>query len=826
MNKEKNSRERAEELLKKMTLKEKLYILIETSPENKRLGIPKYYHGNEALHGVVRPGKFTVFPQAIAFGAMFDDKLLYEIADAISTEARARYHNKCVDGLDERVFEARYGGLLTFWSPDLNLARDPRWGRTAETYGEDPYLSGKNSIAFIKGLQGSDEKFLKAVATPKHFTANNEEHNRFECNAVMSEKTLREYHLEPFRMAVQEGKCEAVMAAYNAINSLPCHENSRLLKDILRDEWGFDGYVVSDCSAIARLWDKHKRYDNMTDAAAAAMNAGVDLECGSYSPVEHFYVAFLEEQVENGNVTEARINEAVKRVLTARIKLGQLDDEKNIPWSKLTLSVIGCEKHSELAYKSAVNSMVLLKNNGILPLSRGQKILVVGNNAGVCQYGDYSGLPKNEPVTPIDGILSRTDKNNVKYIKWNHVKASDTFNAVPTNYYVLDSGERGVLGRYYKNAEFKGEYAERLDEKVDFAWLDNYPDSLITTTEFSCEYKGNIEIPLTGAYHFNLKSSGNAPCEVPSLLLNSEEYCGEPLYFKKGDRVSFEITYQKRLDNPAISLEWMIPYIADENSLFQEECEAASEADVVIAVLGLGREYEKEGLDKTDLNLPSEQLLLLNKLAKVNKNIVLVVENGSALTLTEPEKLCSAILEAWYPGERGGDAIADILFGNVSPSGRLPLSFPRRTDDLPPFDDYEMSNGRTYMYSKIPPLYPFGYGLSYTKFSYSKPTVEKDILSVEVTNTGDFDGDEVVQLYIDSADEKNQPRYRLKGFERVSLKKGEAKEVSFTLTDDSFALFDENGERKIYSGEYTLYVGGGQPDYCQNVRSTKYKKQN
>lgn len=803
--------QRADKLIEKMTLSEKLNIIIETSQENERLGIPKYFHGNEALHGVVRPGTFTVFPQAIALGAMFDDELLYNIADAISTEARARYHNRCKDGLDEREFEGRYNGLLSFWSPDLNLARDPRWGRTAETYGEDPFLAGKNGVAFVKGLQGNDEKYLKAVATPKHFTANNEEHNRFECNAVMSEKTLREYHLVPFRAAVQEGKCEAVMAAYNAVNGIPCHENKRLITDILRGEWGFDGYVVSDCSAIARLWDKHKRYTEPKDAASAALNAGVDLECGSYSPYEHFYVAFLEEQLKNGKTTIERIDEAVQRVLTARIKLGQFDDEKSLPWSNLTLDVIGCEKHSALAYEAAVKSMVLLKNNGILPLKADANILVVGNNADACQFGDYSGKPKNKPVSPLEGIRSRS-RGKVDFVRWDYLKSAEGFSAVPAFCYCLDDGKPGVRTAVYANAERTGEPLVRTDEAVNFAWLDRFPDPFITTTEFSCFFRGNLKAPLTGKYSFRAVSNGNAQCEPPELTIDAHSYDGEPLLLKKGDILPFTLEYRKKLDNPSVCLEWIAPSDIDEAELFNEECEKASGADAVIAVLGLGTEYESEGRDKTYLDLPAEQILLLRKLAQVNKNIILVTENGSALTLTEPEALCEAVLEAWYPGERGGDAIADLIFGNVSPSGRLPLSFPRSVEDLPPFDDYEMSSGRTYMYNKKPMFYPFGFGLSYTSFEYSDLNVTENSACVTIRNTGKYDGDEVAQLYIDSAGQINQPKLRLKGFKRIHLKQGQSARVEFALGRNSFSLFNENGEQTVFSGKYGVYIGGGLPD--------------
>lgn len=795
---------RAEELIGKMTVREKVNIVLETSPANERLGIPKYYHGNEALHGIVRPGTYTVFPQAIALGAMFDDVLLQVIADAISTESRARYHNKCADGLDEREFEGRYNGLLTFWSPDLNIARDPRWGRTAETYGEDPYLAGRCGIAFVKGLQGNNPDYLKAVATPKHFTANNEEHNRFECNAVMSEKSLREYYLEPFRMCVEQAKPEAVMAAYNAINGTPCHVNSRLLKDILRGEWGFDGYVVSDCGAVSKLWDSHKWCVGPSEAAAAAMNNGVDLECGSV------FGEYLEEQVINGNVSEERLNEAVRRILVARIKTGQLDDESSLPWSGLSLDVISCKKHSDLSYEAAVKSAVLLKNNGILPLSADRKILVIGNNADKCQFGDYSGKSKLKPVSPLEGI--RKHCPSADFVQWNFIQSSAAFRPVPAFCYVLDDGTNGINASFYDNSYRTGIPQSRVDEAVNYEWESRYPDPLITTNEFSCLFRGNIKIPLSGRYSFRVSSRGDKACCKPEFFIDGEKYGGEPMTLKKGSSISFMITYSKQLENPMVRLEWVTPAEINEEELFLNEVNAARNADCVIAVLGLGTEYESEGRDKTYLDLPSEQLAFLRKIYAVNKNIVLVVENGSALTLREPAEMSCAVLEAWYPGDRGGDAIADILFGRASPSGRLPLSFPESVDDLPAFDDYNIENGRSYMYEKKKPVYGFGYGLSYTSFDYSDISACGKTVSVTVANTGSYEADEVTQLYIDSAGLPNQPRYRLRDFRRIHIAPGQSERVVYELTDDSFALFDESGERKVFAGNYTVFVDGRQPD--------------
>ncbi len=803
-------RARAQALVRRMTTEEKLNLLVETSEAIERLGIPKYYHGNEALHGVVRPGRFTVFPQAIALGAMFDDAFLETLADAISTEARAAYFNGAYDATDLWDRGGRYNGLLAFWSPDLNLARDPRWGRTAETYGEDPYLAGKNGAAFVRGLQGSDPRYLKAIATPKHFTANNEEHNRFECNAVMSEKTLREYHLEPFRMAVQEGGCEAVMGAYNAVNGTPCHASRRLLTEILREEWGFDGYVVSDCGGVGNLFEDHKYVPTPQDAAAAALNAGVDLECGGYGEYENTYTAFLGECLADGRISEARLDEAAVRVLAARIKAGQLDPPENLPWHVLTQDAIGCEKHVRLAYEAAVKSAVLLKNNGLLPLKAGTKLAVAGNNAACVQFGDYSGRPRNTPVTPFDGIRALAGEDAV-LIPWEWEADTDAFTPVPAAAFSFE-GAPGVRGSYYGNDFFGGQPAVRTDAAVDFTWEAQAPDPIIRTAEFSVIWRGTIVPPADGDYLFSVQHSGSAKCCPPELSIDGLSVTPEePVPLRAGEPVSFLLRYRKNGSAPSVRLCWKKPRRAPE-ALFARETRAAKAADAVVAVIGLGTAYEMEGRDKTDLSLPEEQILLLKALKAANENLIVVLENGSAVAIPWIAENAAAVLELWYPGEQGGTALADLLYGRVSPSGRLPVSFPARTEDLPPFDDYEMTHGRTYMYEKTPPLYPFGFGLSYTVFAYSEIRRTADGAAVTVTNTGRTEADEVVQLYIDSAGLPDQPRWRLKGFRRIHLKPGEAGEAAFRLTDESFSLFDSHGERRVFPGEYTVYIGGGQPE--------------
>ncbi len=799
--------ERVEDLLSRMTLREKVLMLIEIAPAIERLGISKYHHGNEALHGVCRPGKYTVFPQAIGMGSTFDCDLIKEMANAISDEARAVHHHGKGVHCDADAHENN--GLLTFWSPDLNLCRDPRWGRTGETYGEDPYLAGKIGVAFIQGLQGDDEKYLKVVSTPKHFTANNEEHNRFSCNAVMSQKTLREYHLEPFRTAVLEGKCESIMAAYNAVNGIPCHENYELLTMILRDEWDFEGYVVSDCGGIASLKDAHKRYEDPDDASAAAMTAGVDLECGGYKPYLHYYETFLEKNVADEKVSEERITDACRKVLTARFKLGMFDPEDDVPYSKIPLSVVGSPKHQELARKVARESIVLLKNNGVLPLNKNESIAVIGNNAHCCQFGDYSGVPLNEPVTAEMGISATG--SNVSSVKWSY-STPDSYQIIKDDNLKDMQGNQGLSGEYYANASFRGEPRKRTDKAIDFAWNQHILDTFIDTEEYSIRWNGYLCPTVSGLYTIRLKYNGSLLCEQPKIVINGKNYGTEvTLNFEAGKEYSILIEYRKRESRPMIKLEWIVPK-SDSEDPFESELALAAKCDKVVAVLGLGFEFEHEGQDKNSLDIPPEQLELIRRVYEVNKNIIVVLLNGSPVTIPEIHDLSAAVVEAWYPGEQGGNAIADVLFGEYNPSGKLCASFPKSVEDIPIFSDYEMIHGRTYMYNKHEPLYPFGFGLSYTKFEYSDfRIIDKRTVSVSVKNVGSVKGDEVVQLYTDSSGIEHQPMLKLIRFKRVTLDPQESTTVNFTLDDRCFTLFDMEGQEHIYNGEYTLYAGGSLP---------------
>ena len=660
--------DRVEDLLGRMTVDEKIDLLRATSPANPRLGIDKYYHGNEALHGVVRPGKFTVFPQAIGLAATWDPDLLFKVATAISDEARARW-NELGEG---KLQTAQFSDLLTFWSPTINMARDPRWGRTPETYGEDPFLTGEMGTAFVKGLQGDDPRYLKVVSTPKHFAANNEEHNRFECDAIIPEKQLREYYLPGYEALIKRGKAASIMASYNAINGIPSCANPWLLTKVLRGDWGFEGYVVSDCGGPSTLVEDHHYVAKRETAAALCLLSGLDLECG-----DSYFIEPLKKAYSLGMVSEADIDRAARRVLTARMRLGIFDSGENNPYTKLTPDVIGCEKHQALALEMARESIVLLKNaNGTLPLKKGKvrSIAVVGINAASCEFGDYSGEPINTPVSILDGIKAVAGKNfTVKHFPWE----SDT------------------------------------DGK--------------------------------------------------------------------------------------------------------ESVKLAKGCDAVIAVMGINKTIEREGKDRDFITLPEDQVKFLQQLYRVNKNVVLVLVAGSPLSILWEDKNIPAIVNAWYPGEKGGTAVAEVLFGKYNPAGRLPVTYYNSIDDLPPFDDYDITK-RTYKWFDGDVLYPFGYGLSYTTFRYSGLKVEDKGETLEVSfvlkNTGRFDGDEVAQVYVRLPEyEGTAPIKELRAFKRVHLKKGASETVTIPVRREDLRYWSESQGRFVFpEGIPEIMVGASSSD--------------
>lgn len=682
--------ERVDDLVSRLTLEEKVSQMIYASSAIPRLGIPEYNWWNECLHGVAAAGIATVFPQSIGMAASFNDKLLYRVACAISDEARAKHH-EFVRHLDRSIFKG-----LTFWSPNINIFRDPRWGRGQETYGEDPYLTGRMGVAFVKGLQGDHPKYLKVVATPKHYAVHSgPEPMRHSFDAQVSLKDLRETYLPAFKECIKEGKAESIMGAYNRTNGEPCCASPTLLQKILREEWGFEGYVVSDCGAIDDIHKHHKVTSTPEESAALAVNSGCDLNCGRT-------FESLVNAVKQGLISEEAIDRAVKRLFRARFKLGMFDPPEKVPYARIPYEVNDSEEHRKLALEMARESMVLLKNEGgLLPLKKDLKaIAVIGPNADELKVllGNYNGMPSRY-VTALEGIRRKVSTGTRVY----YAQGCDLTNAEDTSW-----GPRATAG-------------------------------------------------------------------------------------------------------------------------FAEALAAAERSDVVIMCLGLSPDLEgeegntpksKAGGDRTGLDLPGMQKELLKAVVATGKPVVLVLFSGSPLAVNWAHENVPAILQAWYPGEEGGTAIADVLFGDYCPGGRLPVTFVKSLEQLPPFTDYSMK-GRTYRYMEDEPLYPFGYGLSYTAFEYSNLRLDADkvqagqsvTVSVDVKNTGEMAGDEVVQLYLKDLEASvDVPVHELKGFSRIRLQPGESKTVSFEITPRQMALIDNDGICILEPGRFRVTVGVRQPD--------------
>ena len=801
--------DRVEDLLKRMTVEEKIDLLRATSPANERLGFDKYYHGNEALHGVVRPGNFTVFPQAIALASTWNPELIHQVSTVISDEARARWNE-----LDQgRLQTQQFSDVLTFWSPTVNMARDPRWGRTPETYGEDPHLTSEIGTAFVKGLQGDDPRYLKVVSTPKHFAVNNEEHNRFECDAVVSEKQLREYYLVPYEALVKRGKAASIMSAYNAVNGTPCTCNPWLLTKVLREDWGFEGYVVSDCWAPTLLFEAHKYVKAPETAATLSIKAGLDLECG-----DEVFIEPLKKAYKLGMVSDEDINTAARRVLTARMKLGLFDSTENNPYAKISPDVIGSEKHQQIALQTAREGIVLLKNNGILPLKQKKlkSLAVVGINAATCEFGDYSGVPASEPISILEGIKREVgDDVDVRHAYW--VSANDRLELISEEYYPY-----GVKAEYFSGVDLKGTPVVRTEKWINYDPSNVPPDPMIPTAPMSARWTAKLRAPLTGEY--TLTCTADDACR---LTLDGKEIfrydrstgTETTLNLEAGREYEIIVEYRNDRDHAIAQIKWSLPKVGEKEriELYGKAGQLARECDAVIAVMGINRSIEREGQDRTDITLPADQQEFIRELYRINPNTVLVLVAGSPLSLIWENINIPAIVNAWYPGEKGGTAVAEVLFGKYNPAGRLPSTWHYSLDDLPAFDDYDITK-RTYKYFTGDVLYPFGYGLSYTSFKYSDLTVVDNGETVDVTftvkNTGKYDGDEVAQVYVKLPEyEGKAPLKELKGFRRVFLKKGESKTVTIPVRREDLRYWSEEKECFIFpEGLPKVFVGSSSAD--------------
>ena len=801
---------RAKDLLGRLTVEEKISLLYATSPGIERMGIDKYYMGNEALHGVIRPGKFTVFPQAIGLASMWNPEMQYKIATAASDEGRARW-NELERGKKQT---AQFCDLLTFWSPTVNMARDPRWGRTPETYGEDPFLTGVLGTQFVKGLQGNDPRYLKCVSTPKHFAANNEEHNRFECQANISETNLREYYFPAFERCVKEGNAQSIMTAYNAINGVPCTVNNWLLKKVLRQDWGFDGYVVSDCGAPGLvMWNHH--YAKTPEASAMmCLHAGLDVECGDY-----IYKTALLDACKQYMVTEEQIDSAAYHVLRARMRLGMFDNPDAVPYNHLDPSIVGCKEHQALALEAARQSIVLLKNDrNTLPLNpkKYKKIAVVGINAANHEFGDYSGEPVNEPVSVLQGIRNRVGNEvEVLYEPWISNEEG----------YQLISGvnfPNGLKGEYFGNPKFEGTPKVRTDKNINFEPANQAPDPFLPKSPMSIRWTGDLVPTVTGEYVLNFTSDDGVRVWLDDKLI-LEDWTVHPKHdekaivnLEKGKTYKLRVDYFDNGGDCIARLNWLVP--RSDSNMFEELYGGAArivkDADMVIAVMGINQSIEREGQDRNSLGLPKDQEMFLREASKVNPNIVLVLVAGSSMGIEWESENLPAIIDAWYPGEQGGTAIAEVLFGDYNPAGRLPLTFYRSIDDLPDFNDYDVKNNRTYMYFTGKPLYAFGHGLSYTKFDYRNLKVSDSGDSITVTfnirNSGHRDGDEVAQVYVrfPEIEGVKTPIKQLKGFKRVNIRKGATERVEITVPKSELRLWDDS-KKQFYTpkGTYNFLVG-------------------
>ena len=814
---------RVEDLVSRMTTEEKAAQLLYTAPAIPHLGIPEYNWWNEALHGVARAGHATVFPQSVTIANSWDEDLMLDIANAISDEARAKHHEFVRRG-DRGIYHG-----LTFWSPNINIFRDPRWGRGQETYGEDPYLTGRLGLRFVQGMQGSDPKYLKTVATAKHYAVHSgPEPIRHEFNAVVSERDLRETYLPAFRTLVQEGKVYSVMGAYNQFRGHPACASDELY-GILRNEWGFDGYIVSDCWAISDFYNFQGYASGPAEAAAQALKAGTDLECG----VDYSH---LMEALGKKLVTEDDIDRAARRVMLARFRLSMFDPDSIVEYARIPYQANCSDYNRSLARKAARESIVLLKNsNGILPLNRDiRTVAVIGPNAASHEVlvGNYNGIPK-DPVSLLEGIQSKLRPDAAVLYAEGSDLAPGMHNLapIPSRYFRTPDGRQGVQGVYYASRDMRGEpLFTRTDDMIDFYWDNDSPHPLMPVNDFGIHWVADLVPPVTGTYYLGTWGSSGYTVilEGDTLLSFYNDHHAVvrevPMDFTAGKKYRVEVLYRNHGGDADMELLWCMP----RGEMIREAVEAASRADAVVVALGLSPRLEGEemkvsidgfeGGDRTTLGLPAVQEELLAALLATGKPVVVVLMNGSPVSSLQAQEKAAAVLLAGYPGVEGGNAIADVIFGDYNPAGRLPVTYYRSVDQLPPFEDYDMAN-RTYRYFNGTPLYPFGYGLSYTTFVYSDLVMpEKAVagtevkVSVTVTNTGKIAGDEVVQLYL--TDEKAtspRPLRQLEGFDRITLRPGESRRVEFTLKPEQFSIINNKDARVIEPGWVTVSIGGSQP---------------
>jgi beta-glucosidase len=836
--------QRAADLVQRMTLEEKASQLVNQARAIPRLNVPAYDWWSEALHGVAVNGT-TEFPEPIGLAATFDAPGIHQMAIAIGTEGRIK-HAQDVRAGHSNIFEG-----LDFWAPNINIFRDPRWGRGQETYGEDPFLTARMGVAFVTGMQGDDPRYYRVISTPKHFDVHSgPEPTRHTADVTVSKHDELDTYLPAFRAAVTEGKADSVMCAYNSINGQPACANQFLLQDQLRGWWNFQGYVVSDCGAVIDIHEGHKFNTTQAESSAVSLRRGMDNECIDFTQKvtdDHDYKPYL-DAVHQGYLKESEIDTAVTRLFTARMKLGMFDPPEMVPYSKIDESELNSAAHREMARKLADESMVLLKNDGVLPLKTSAiNIAVVGPLADQTKVllGNYNGTPTHT-VSILEGLKNEFKNAKIHYVAGTQFLGHEA-SPVPAALLTTD-GQPGVKATYSKfemrimqdpNAK-PTVLATRTEPSIDLA-AQPLPAEVANVNPLAVHWEATFTPNDSGDYNLGIEGAGGFQLSLDGkqflqgYALAPETRVGR-VNLESGKAYKLDVNYAA-FGNlaPQAKLVWLKVDLKPR----PEAAEAARAADVVVAVVGITSELEGEempvnepgfkGGDRTSIDLPQPEQELLEALAGAGKPLVVVLTNGSALAVNWANEHANAILDAWYPGEEGGTAVADTLSGRNNPAGRLPVTFYKGTDQLPPFEDYSMKN-RTYRYFTGTPLYPFGYGLSYTKFSYSDLTVPSSavqaghpvVAEVTVTNTGKRAGDEVAQLYLSFPDVPGAPLRALRGFQRVHLEPGASQKLHFELKGRDLSMVTEAGEPIVAEGKYSISIGGGQPGSAAPVATGSF----
>ena len=825
--------QRAEDLCSRLTLEEKASLMMDHSPAIPRLGIPQFEWWNEALHGVGRNGFATVFPITMGMAASFDDRLVYDVFTAVSDEARAKNMEA------KRAGEMkRYRGL-SFWTPNINIFRDPRWGRGQETYGEDPWLTTKMGLAVVRGLQGysydglplygpdgattGNRYYAKLYACAKHYAVHSgPEWNRHQFNMTdLPERDLWETYMPAFKALVQQGDVREIMCAYQRNDGEPCCGNTRYLQQILRDEWGFRGLVTSDCGAVSDFWKPgyHEFSPTREDAAARAVIAGTDVECGSD-------YRSLPEAVKAGKIKEEQIDTSLKRLLKARFELGDFDSDDQVPWTKIPMSVVASPEHKQLALQAAREAVVLLQNrNNVLPLKRSQKIVVMGPNANdsTMLWGNYTGTPTST-VTILQGI--RQKSGDVRFIQGCGLTRNEIFESLFNELQTPD-GKPGVQAQYWNNETFQGAPAADNVSSSRII-LDNGGNTAfaagVNLEHFSARYQSvfcpredaDIMLNVAGEDYLNVVFNGDTL--FSKWNGHGVVYKQFPLKVRAGQRYTVQIDYIQQVGLALFAFDITRKVATTPSEVLRQ----VGDADVVVFVGGISPRLEGEemkvneegfrGGDRISIELPRVQRDMIADLKRAGKTVVYVNCSGSAIGLVSESQYADAIVQAWYGGEKGGEAVADVLFGDYNPSGKLPVTFYQRVEQLPDYEDYRMQ-GRTYRYFKGNALFPFGFGLSYTSFQTSAPICRDGRVTVSLRNTGQRDGDEVVQVYIRNPSDADGPIKTLRAFKRVHLKAGASQTVTIPLPREAFELWDAGSNAmRVRPGTYEVYVGTSSAD--------------